>query len=113
MLNEQSFQFSPEPLVLTEDHHVDPAGPGLDGCRGSGSQLSGDSGEGAEGAGGLQLQGGQEAVGGLAAAQSLQGLTQAAPRFMRGAVDLHRIPQNLLSQVDTPSSDQQTALKET
>lgn len=55
------------------------------------SKLPGDDGEGPDGAGGLELQGCQEAVWGLAGAPRLQGLAQAAPRLVRGAVDLNRI----------------------
>lgn len=82
----------------------------IQGSSGS-SELSGDDGEGPNGAGRLQLQRSQEAVWSLAAAQSLQGFAQPAPRLVGGAVDLNRVPQDLLTQVDTPSFDQQTTLK--
>lgn len=74
------------------------------------SQLPGDDGERSDGAAGLQLQGRQEAVRGLAGAQSLQGLAQPAPRFMGRAVDLNGITQDLLPEVDVAPSHQQSAL---
>lgn len=46
------------------------------------SKLPGNDGEGPDGTKGLQIQSCQEAVGGLAGAQTLQGLAQAAPRLM-------------------------------
>lgn len=76
------------------------------------SEFPGDDGKGPYGAGGLQVQGCQEAVRGLAAAASLQGLAQAAPRFVRGAVDLNRITKDLLPEVGASRFDQQTALHE-
>lgn len=74
------------------------------------SELPGDDGEGPYGAGGLQLQGRQEAVGGLAGVLSLQGLAEAAPRLVGRAVELDRVTQDLLPQVDTPGFHQQPAL---
>uniref|UniRef100_A0A8C7XL69 Calmodulin 2a (phosphorylase kinase, delta) n=1 Tax=Oryzias sinensis TaxID=183150 RepID=A0A8C7XL69_9TELE len=74
------------------------------------SELSGDDGEGPDGAGGLQLQGRQEAVWSLAGAQSLQSLAQAAPRLVGRAVELNRVPQHLLGQVGASRVHQQTTL---
>lgn len=81
-------------------------------CKAVISELSGDDSEGTDGTGGLQLQGCQETVGGLVAIPRLKSFTQSTPRFVGGAVDLNRITQNLLAQVDTPSFHQQTALNE-
>lgn len=76
------------------------------------SKFPGDDGEGPYGTSRLQIQGCQEAVRGLAAAPNLQGLAQAAPRFVRGAVDLNRITKDLLPEVGASRFDQQTALHE-
>ena len=75
------------------------------------SELTGDDGEGPYGAGGLQLQSGQEAVGGLAAALGLQGLPQAAPRLVGRALGLHGVSQDLLPQARPPRLHQQLTLR--
>lgn len=87
-------------LTLTKDLHLSP----------SPSELPGDDGEGPDRAGRLQLQGGQEAVGGLAGAPRLQGLAQAAPCLVGCAVDLNCITQDLLAEMDTPGFHQKPAL---
>lgn len=60
------------------------AGPRVD----AGSQGSGDDGEGQDGAAGLQLQGGDETLGGSGrVALSLQDLAQAVPHVVGRAED--------------------------
>lgn len=74
------------------------------------SQLSGNYGEGSYRTTSFQLQSRQEAVGCLAGSPRLQGLAQAAPRFVGSAVDLNCITKDLLPEVDAPCFHQQTAL---
>lgn len=75
------------------------------------SELSGDDGEGPDWTGGLQLQGGQEAVWGATGALRLQRLPQAAPGLVGRAVELHCVSQDLLAQVDAAGPHQQAALR--
>lgn len=74
------------------------------------SQFSGDDAEGSDGTGGLQVQGRQKTLWGLAGVQSLQGLTQTTPGLVGGAVDLNCVTQNLLPELNASCFHQQTAL---
>lgn len=65
----------------------------------SGSEHSRDDGKGHGGAAGLQLQGGQEALGGRCiVALSLQDLPQPVPHLVGRGVDLHGVSKDLLGQ---------------
>lgn len=75
------------------------------------SELSRNDGEGPDWTGGLQLQRSQEAVWGVAGALGLQRLPQAAPGLVGRAVELNRISQDLLTQVDAAGPHQQAALQ--
>lgn len=74
------------------------------------SEFPGNDAEGPDRAGRLQVQGRKEAVRGPAGPPGLQGLPQTAPRLVGRAVDLDRIVEDLLSQVDPSGFDQQSAL---
>lgn len=74
------------------------------------SELPGDDGEGPDWTGGLQLQSSQEAVGGVTRALCLQRLPQTTPCLVGRAVELNRISQDLLAQVNTAGPHQQAAL---
>lgn len=74
------------------------------------SKLPGNDREGPDGTKSLQIQSCQEAVRGLAGAQTLQGLAQTAPRLVGRTVDLDGIAEDFLPKVDTSSFHQQSAL---